>query len=158
MVKWNSGNKVYIVGGVNDGGFLASTQVLDIETRDISVLQGQLKIARYTQGCILLEQDRKLLVAGLIDSAWEATYTMEILDLDAGTWNDAADMPFTSGGYKTFPLDGNMYLLRGNGFFYHYNLANDQWDLVTETGPFDGPVHPQYLTIDINLASVCQYL
>ena len=122
MVKWSSGNKMYIVGGI--GGvtgtvaFQKSTQIFDIASGTFTTLTDQMRVARMSRGCVILEQERQLVVAGEMTTSWTWIHSVEILDLNTGTWSDAANLPFT-GGYTPIPIDGYLYLLADNGFFYH---------------------------------------
>ena len=72
-------------------------------------------------------------------------------------WRDAADVPLTS-SYKLIPVREALYVLAGNNTFYHYNSHNDHWDPVTETSPFEGSLTSKYVTVDANVAMVCQYV
>ena len=157
MAKWNAENKLYIVGGVTNSGFEASTHIFDIENRTFSTLSSQMNTPRYSRGCTIMEQERKLVMPGEISLDWYQTQTVEILDLNTHTWSFASDIPFTS-GFVPISVDGNLFVLRQDGFFYQFDSSNDAWKLLSETSPFDGDISGQFLVIDANVALICQYL
>ena len=158
MVKWSTGNKVYMIGGIKAPAFFqAGTSILDIGTQTFSTLSDQLTVPRARAKCAIMEPEGKLVAAGGTTTGWGWTRSVEVLDLNAGVWSDAAVIPVT-GDYTTVTMEGYTYLLADNGFFYHYDSANDQWDLVTEVNPF-GTVPSNgdsLVAIDARAALVCQ--
>ena len=161
MVKWDTGNKVYLVGGVKSlhgvGTFQTGTHVFDIETCTFFTLSDQLQVARESSGCAIVDQDRTLVIAGFNKAGWRLIHSTEILNLHTNTWSAAGAIPF-SGGYNLIPMEGSLYVLAQSGLFYHYNSPNDEWELLSKTTPFDGALSGQYLPINVNAASVCQFL
>ena len=161
MAKWSSGNKVYIIGGIKSvsgrGYFQTGTQVFDIETRKFSTLSDRLQLARFSPACAVVDQERKLVIAGKQKPMWKLTHSTEILDLNTNTWSAAAAIPF-SGGYSLIPMEGSLYVLAQSGLLYHYKSPNDEWELLSKTTPFDGAPSGEYLPINVNAAVVCQFL
>ena len=161
MVKWKSGNKVYIVGGVKSAGgrptFQSRIQVLDIETRTFSTLSDQLRTGRATRGCAILDRDKKLVVTGFEIVRWRRTYSTEILDLNTNIWSAAATLPFRE-AYTPLSVDGSLYVMTRKGFFYHYNSDNDGWDLLSDKVPFDKGLSGKALAVDVNVVLLCKFL
>ena len=126
----------------------------------VRVLPGQLKIARVFHGCLMLDQEGKLIVAaGSIASG--RTQTVEILDLNTETWSDGSVLPGTPNYNYQFIQSNNVWI----GFGYYsagppdvvqYYASDDEWEQVPipEFAPNLASNKP-YLAVDVVNFAVC---
>lgn len=156
-VLWEKKGLLYFVGGMN--GQAASmkkwTFVYDISSGTYSTLANQMSTARVNHACTILTEKEVLIAAGGFTQLWRDTETVEILNLNSGSWSQADSMPFSGG--QVWAFDGHTFTWKYQKM-YQYIPVQNQW-VEIEDVPLDlDGVLQVFIPVQEDLGTFCPFI
>lgn len=109
-------------------------------------------MGRSAHGCLVLEEEGKILVAGGRSINWVYTKSVELYDINGETWSQLGNMPVTS---KYFFTLGSGLGARDfdSPAAYAYDLAKDNWSRLAKDLEFKSEY---YLSFDVeDIPMIC---
>ena len=123
------GNKIYVVGGLNNRGEATNT-VFIFDTKDaVWSLGTPMSLSLHHAGAA--SYDEKLYIVGGYLDAWIPSNSLLIYDSKTNTWTIGPDMPTPRGALTAQFLDGKLYAI--GGFSGDVLSVNEVYDPKTDT-------------------------
>jgi len=123
------GNKIYVVGGLNNRGEATNT-VFIFDTKDaVWSLGTPMSLSLHHAGAA--SYDEKLYIVGGYLNAWIPSNSLLIYDSKTNTWTIGPDMPTPRGALTAQFLDGKLYAI--GGFSGDVLSVNEVYDPKTDT-------------------------